>query len=151
MRKKKQGKLKIVGWREKIHLPEFGLYNYKVKVDTGARTSAIHADDIKMFEVDGKRYVSFTVFPNQKNKKDSRRLTFPKLEKRTIRSSTGRETLRPVVVTEIQVGDEVFEIELTLVNRATLGFRMLLGRTALKGRFVVDSSSSYQQAPSSGN
>lgn len=133
-----------IGWREYIDLPDFKAKGIKVKVDTGAATSALHAEDISIFTKNGKKKVSFTIYPKQKNKTKKVHAVAELIEMRKIRSSTGHLTERPVVRTLIRIGnEEPFEIDITLVNRDIMGFRMLLGRKALKKRFLVHPGKSF--------
>src|SRR4051812_47059979 len=114
---KKQSKLKVIGWREWIALPEFGITALKVKVDTGARTSALHATKIRYLEKsDGQKWVSFEI-TERLSPFASKRVRAPLVEKRSVRSSLGHASLRPVIRTLIQVGDESWPTEITLVNR----------------------------------
>lgn len=135
--------LPTLGWREWLALPELGVTRIKAKVDTGARSSALHAFDVEPFQRHGKEYVRFVLHPRQR----STRLSIPAeaevLEYRNIRSSNGQVTERPVIVTEVQLGARQWPVELTLVNRDDMGFRMLLGRQALRHRFAVDPAASY--------
>lgn len=132
-----------VGWREWVHLVELCPTKIKAKIDTGAKTSAIHAEDIKIIKRGGKRYVRFTLLPTQKSKRKSKTVEMELLEKRTVRSSIGTETIRPVVRTLLKIGPYQYPIEMTLVNRDIMGFRMLIGREALKGLFLVDPQKSF--------
>lgn len=134
---------KHVGWREWVQLPDLTGQWIKAKIDTGARTSAIHAEDIVIFRRGGKKWVHFKLLPKQKSSVKSKGLLLEVIEKRKVRSSVGHETIRPVVKTILKIGDEEHEIELTLVNRDIMGFRMLIGRTALKSIFLVDPSRSF--------
>ncbi len=133
----------ILGWREWINLPELKAKNIKVKVDTGARTSALHATDIEFFKKKGKPFVRFMVFPQQKSSKGKIKCEAPLIDTRHIKSSVGTQTKRPVIHTLISIGQYEWEIELTLVNRDIMGFRMLLGREAMRGHFLVDPGKSY--------
>ncbi len=132
--------LDFVGWREEVTLPEFRLKNIRAKIDTGAKTSALHAKDIKLININGKKFVSFVV-ENDEGKKTH--LEVPLIDEREIKSSTGEKTLRPVVHTTIKMGDIEFEAEITLINRDLMGFKMLIGREALKGRFVIHPGKSF--------
>lgn len=138
--------LDIVGWREWIFLPDLTKTKIKAKIDTGARTSALHAEEITTFKRGGKKYVRFKVYPMQKSKAKSKWVEAELIEKRVIRSSVGNQTLRPVIKTMLQIGDHSYKIELTLVNRDIMGFRMLIGRQALKDIFLVDSGDSFVQS-----
>lgn len=137
----------VLGWREWISLPDLKISAIKVKVDTGARTSALHATDIKYFKRKGKSWVRFSVHPNQRSGDQEIRCEAPMVEKRSIKSSIGTETHRPVIHTTLEIGDYHGEIELTLVNRDIMGFRMLLGRQAMRGHFLVDPGKSYIIGP----
>ncbi len=136
----KLSKLKIIGWREWIGLPDLGLNRIKVKVDSGARTCALHATKIRYSEKEDHTQVAFVVHTNDnKAVKVKARL----LEQRKVKSSLGHATLRPVIVTNIQIGDDIWPVEVTLVNRDPMGFRMLLGRQCLKKRFLIHPSRSF--------
>lgn len=134
---------KTIGWRESISLPGLKVKHIKVKVDTGAATSSLHAEDIIFVKRKGIRKVLFTVYPEQKSKKIRIRTEAEFVEMRHIRSSTGHGSERPVIKTKLRLGNDVYEIELTLVNRDIMGFRMLLGRKAMKKRFIVDPGKSF--------
>lgn len=133
----------IVGWREWIALPALGIDAVKAKIDTGARSSSLHAFDVEEFDRDGVRWVRFVVHPLQRDVATTLRAEAPVLEFRQIRSSSGHTTLRPVVSVEIELGGQRWPIELTLAARDEMGFRMLLGRQAVRGRFAVDPGKSY--------
>ncbi len=133
----------IVGWREWISLPALGIDAIKAKIDTGARSSSLHAFDVEEFDRDGTRWVRFVVHPLQRDSKTTLRAEAPVLEFRHIRSSSGHMSHRPVVQVEIELGGQRWPIELTLAARDEMGFRMLLGREAVRGRFVVDPGRSY--------
>lgn len=141
---KRQKKTKtVIGWREWIHLPELSKRMIKAKIDTGARTSAIHAEDIKIFRRGQKRFARFKLLPDQKSERKSKIVEMEMVEKRKVRSSIGHESVRPVVKTELKIGEFIFPIELTLVNRDIMGFRMLIGREALKEHFLIDPQKSF--------
>lgn len=136
--------LTVVGWREWLAMPELGVNSIKAKLDTGAKTSALHAFDIQKFRKRGREYVRFTVHPWQRNVEDSVLAEAPLLGYRAVRSSSGHEVLRPVIRTEVELFAQRWRIELTLANRDQMGFRMLLGREALRKRFLVDSGASFR-------
>lgn len=140
----------LVGWREWVQLPTLQVPWIKCKVDTGARSSCLHAFDKKIFERDGKDWVRFSVHPLQRRSKPEILCEAPVVEYRRVRSSSGHTEKRPVIESEIIVAGRTWTIELTLSNRDEMGFRMLLGREAIKGRFLVDSGNSYysELAPS---
>jgi hypothetical protein len=118
----------------------FKLINLKAKIDTGAKTSALHADEIEFITFKGKKYVRFAI-ENDEGIKKYIKSRF--LEEREIKSSTGQKTIRPVVKTKIRMGKSEFEIEITLINRDLMGFKMLIGREALNGRFLINPARSY--------
>lgn len=143
MSKKRESKLITMGWREWVKLPELGIESIKAKVDTGARTSSLHAYDLKTFELDGQEYVKFKVHPIQRNTKIIVETQALILERRKVKSSNGKAMLRPVILTKIEVFGTSWPIELTLANRDEMGFRMLLGREAIRDRMLVDAGQSY--------
>ncbi|MBY5162476.1 ATP-dependent zinc protease [Salsipaludibacter albus] len=132
-----------VGWREWVALPDWGVDHMKAKVDTGARTSAIHAWDLEPFDRDGSPWVRFSLHPWQGSDDDPVQVEAPVVDHREVRSSSGDTQRRPVVHTDLHLVGLVAPIELTLTNRDEMGFRMLVGREALRGRFVVDPGRSY--------
>ncbi len=133
----------VAGWREWIALPELGVPWVKAKLDTGARSSSIHAFDIDETSCDGVDWVSFTVQPWQRSDTDHVRSEMRVIDRRTVRSSTGHEDQRFVVRTAITVVGLDLVAELTLANRDEMGFRMLVGREALRGSLLVDPGRSY--------
>jgi hypothetical protein len=133
----------VAGWREWVSLPELGIDWVKAKLDTGARSSAIHAWDVAEVARDGRTLVSFELHPWQRSDLDARRVELPVFDRRTVRSSTGHEEERYVVRTPIRIASHELDAELTLTNRDEMGFRMLVGREALRGHLVVDPSRSY--------
>ncbi len=143
MMSKKKRVLPVIGWREWIDLPEIGIEKIKVKVDSGARSSSLHAYDVKVFERDGKQWVSFKVHPLQRSREKVVCVEAEVLEFRSVKSSTGIAKMRPVIVTDVEILGQRFPVELTLASRDNMGFRMLLGREAFRGRFLVDGGRSY--------
>jgi hypothetical protein len=135
--KELKNELKFVGWKEIVSLPKFKLNDLRAKIDTGAKTSALHADKIEFITMHGLRYVRFTFIDDDGFENV---VKTPLIEERTIKSSNGDKTLRPVVKTEIKMGNEKFDIEVTLINRDLMGFKMLIGREALNGRFLINPS-----------
>jgi len=133
----------IVGSEEWCALPDIGLPVVKMRVDSGAKTSSIHAFNINQHERNGKQYVSFDVHPLQQNRKITKRCEALLVDKREVKSSSGHVETRLVVKTHIKLGDETWDIELTLTNRDSMGYRMLLGRQAMKGRILVDPEESF--------
>lgn len=133
----------VAGWREWVGLPDLGVDWVKAKVDTGARSSALHAYDISVVEHDGLEHVRFEIHPWQRSELDARRVELPIVDRRSVRSSTGHEEERLVVRTTIRIVGLDLDAELTLTNRDEMGFRMLVGREALRGRALVDPGRSY--------
>lgn len=137
------GDLEVVGWREWVVLPMLRIPAVKAKIDTGARTSALHAFDLDYFERDGREFVRFRVHPFQRSTKVTVEAEAEVLEYRRVRTSSGHVTVRPVIVTPIELAGRRWDIELTLANRDAMGFRMLLGRRTMRRRFVVDPGRSF--------
>ena len=142
--KGRPARLPVIGWREWLALPELGVESIKAKVDTGARTSSLHAFDITETTVDGVVHVRFTIHPTQRKAEPSISVELPLVAKRRVRDSGGKTELRPVVETTVGLLGEEWPIEITLTRRDAMGFRMLLGRQAIKGRFVVDPGRSFR-------
>ncbi|MDA0806762.1 MAG: RimK/LysX family protein [Planctomycetota bacterium] len=133
----------VIGWREWVELPDLRIRRIKAKIDTGARSSSLHAFDISTFDRDGKTFARFKVHPIQRNSRKTVTCEAEVLEVRQVKSSSGHAQKRIVIVTTVEVLGEAWPIELTLANRAEMGFRMLLGREAVRGRFLVDSGISF--------
>jgi hypothetical protein len=132
-----------VGWREWVRLPELGVRRIKAKIDTGARSSSIHAFDVERFRRAGREMVRFRVHPMQRSTKRTVVAEAELVDERKVRSSSGKAELRPVIVTEVELLGLRFPIEVTLAKRDAMGFRMLLGRQAVRRRFLVDPGRSY--------
>jgi hypothetical protein len=137
--------LPVIGWREWVGLPELGVEAVKVKVDTGARSSSLHAFNLEHFERNGERWVRFSIHPLQRDAKTTVRAECALHDIRKVRNpgGGGREEMRPVILTEVRLGGQRWPIELTLTRRDAMGFRMLLGRQAVRGRFLVDAGRSF--------
>jgi hypothetical protein len=132
-----------IGWREWIALPEWGVEHVKAKIDTGARTSSLHAFDLEWFERDGGPWVRFEVHPWQRTTLEPVVAEAAVCETRDVKSSSGRVDHRPIVKTVIRIAGVDVPSEITLTRRDEMGFRMLIGREALRRRFVVDAGRSY--------
>ncbi|MCP5352596.1 MAG: ATP-dependent zinc protease [Chromatiales bacterium] len=135
--------LASVGWREWISLPELGIAQLKCKVDTGARTSALHTFRIEPFDDAGRQRVRFWVHPLQKRTDIEQVCVADVVDRRMVSDSGGHRELRYVVNTSLRIGPHEWPIELTLTDRDSMRFRMLLGRTAMRGRLLVDPERSY--------
>ena len=132
-----------MGWREWIALPDFGVDAIEVKVDTGARSSALHAFESVRFRRGGRRMVRFKIHPFPRNLNVTMEVVAELQGVRKVRSSSGRQELRPWVLATVEYGGQRWPIELTLTARDAMGFRMLLGREAIRGRFNVDPDRSW--------
>lgn len=144
MTKRVEPALPVIGWREWVALPDFGIKHIKVKVDTGARSSSLHAFDLRKFERDGEEWVRFQVHPVQRKKIRTVEVEAQVLEHRSVRSSSGKASMRPVIVTQVRLLGITWPVELTLASRDEMGFRMLLGREAFRRRFLVDAGKSFR-------
>ncbi len=134
----------VVGWREWVTLCDLESTPIKAKVDTGARTSALHADHVTIVRRrGGKQVVRFTVMPTQRTSVGAFVATAALVGMRRVRSSSGHLESRPVISTAIEIGARRWPIELTLTDRDHMGFRMLLGREAMRKRLLVDPTRSY--------
>ena len=132
-----------VGWREWVSLPGVGVPWLKAKLDTGARTSALHAFDVEEQDRDGEDWVRFSVHPWQRSPQDAVTVERPVHDRRSVRSSSGHLEDRLVVQLELSLVGRPVTAEVTLTNRDAMGFRMLVGREVLRQGFLVDSARSY--------
>lgn len=137
----------LIGWREWVSLPELGIVTIHAKIDTGARSSALHADDFDLITRGKSTWVRFVVRPRQRAKVKPVVAEAPFVEFRTIRSSFGATEERPVIRTSLAIGQMAWVIEVTLARRHMMGFPMLIGRKALRGRFLVNPARSYLAGP----
>jgi hypothetical protein len=137
------GGRRIVGWREWLVLPELNVPSIKAKIDTGARTSALHAFEVELFQREGVRMVRFKIHPEQRSLHPTIPAEAELVDERAVRSSSGRSEMRPVIRTTARLFEVDFPLEVTLTSRDAMGFRMLVGRQALRKRFVVDPARSY--------
>lgn len=133
-----------IGWREWVSFPLLGIPGVKAKIDTGARTSAIHAFNIKRSLKDGVPYVNFDIHPLQNNDQVVKSCCLPILNERVVTSSNGQKEERITVRTTISLGGVRWPIDLTLTNRDVMSFRMLLGRQAMRFHAVIPRRSFLQ-------
>lgn len=136
-------KLIMLGWREWVSLPGIGVPAIKAKIDTGARTSSLHATGIEEFSKGGKRHVRFEIEPLQNNETTIVSCGAQIHDRRSIADSSGREETRYIIKTPITLGENEWEIEISLTERSNMKFRMLLGRTALKQNMIIAPANSY--------
>ena len=131
---------KVIGNQEWCAFPGLNIPAIKARVDSGAKTSSIHAFNIQAFVKDDLNWVSFEVHPLQRNDEILIRCECLFIDRRNVKSSSGTSEKRYVINTPISLGDQVWDIELTLTDRDAMGYRMLLGREAMNGRFIIDPS-----------
>lgn len=132
-----------IGWREWIALPDLGVEWIKVKVDTGARTSSLHVFDLERFRRRGAPWARFTLHPLQRKARPEIHCEALIVDERKVRSSSGHVSERPVIETWVALGERTWPIEITLTSRDEMGFRMLLGRQAVRTRCVIDPGRSF--------
>ncbi len=137
--------LPAVGWRELVHLPDLGLHAVPAKIDTGARTSSLHGTVLEEFERDGEKYVRFAVDFSRQHVRQICEAVH--VDIRGITSSNGETQRRYVIKTPLKIGDVEFRAEISLADRSDMRFPMLIGRSSLRRRFVVDSGYSWLQTP----
>lgn len=132
-----------VGWREWISLPGLGLPLIKAKIDTGARTSCLHAFSVESIEREGTEWVRFGIHPHQDDNETETYCEAKVIDKRIVSDSGGHSEERYVISTDVVLAGQHWPIEITLTNRDTMMFRMLLGRTAMKNKIIVNPSKSF--------
>jgi hypothetical protein len=135
----------MLGWREWVALPELNLAEIKAKIDTGARSSALHAFVIEPYRKGGEPWVMFAIHPIQKRSDVAVECHAQVKDRRLVMDSGGHKQRRYVIETQMILGRSLIKAEVTLTNRDTMSFRMLLGRTAMDARFTVDPGASYLQ------
>ncbi|MBD1577818.1 ATP-dependent zinc protease [Vibrio sp. S11_S32] len=133
----------IVGWREMLCLPDLGIDLIKAKIDTGARSSCLHTFKLETFERDNELWVRFWVHPLQNNDEYVKECEAKVLDQRTVKDSGGHQEQRYVIETTLRFNHQDWPIEMTLTNRENMLFRMLLGRTAMQNKIIVDPSASF--------
>lgn len=132
-----------IGWREWVCVPALGLPDMRAKVDTGAKTSALHAFEVKPFQKNGQKWVRFRIHPRKTLPDLECTCEAPVIDERVVKDSGGHAERRYVIKQTVYLGTWHWEIEMTLTDRDTMAFLMLIGREALAGRFLVDSSASF--------
>lgn len=135
----------MLGWREWVGLPELKLEKIKAKIDTGARSSALHAFAIEPYRKNGQRWVMFAIHPLQNRCDVAIECHAPVKDRRIVTDSGGHKQRRYVIETQLVLGQSVIRAEMTLTNRDSMRFRMLLGRTAMDARFIIEPGASYLQ------
>ena len=135
----------ILGWREWVTLPELNIQHIKAKIDTGARSSALHAFAIQPYRKLGQRWVMFAIHPEQNNTELVIECHAAVKDRRIVSDSGGHKQRRYVIETPLIIGSAIINAEMTLTNRDSMLFRMLIGRTTLNERFMIDPSESYCQ------
>jgi hypothetical protein len=141
--KKKRKKLRRIGWREWVSLPELGIPLIKAKVDTGARTSALHAFSLELFKEGDQEKIRFDIHPFQNNVTEVVTCVADVIDKRFVTDSGGHREERYVIRTKMVLGSRSWPIEITLAERDTMLFRMLLGRSAIRKRYIVNPGRSF--------
>ncbi len=131
-----------IGWREWVSLPDLGVAALKAKIDTGARSAALHAFDLEILTKDSGEIARFTIHPVQRSSADWIAVEAPVVGWRTVRNPGGRRETRPVISTRIRLG-KLLKAEITLTDRDEMGYRLLLGRHTVSRRFLVDPGRSY--------
>lgn len=135
----------FVGWRELVGLPDLVDVRIPAKIDTGARTSSLHATEIERFDRDGQRWVRFQLDLGE-GRSQPVTCEVPRADKRTITSSNGESQDRFIIKTRLQLGPHIYRAEFSLADRSDMQFPILIGRTALRSRFLVDSGRSWLQS-----
>jgi hypothetical protein len=135
--------VRTVGWREWASLPDLGVRAVKAKLDTGARSSTLHVSTLEVVPSLRGPVVRFTVLPHQRDPSLAVRAQAPLAELREVPVRTGEVERRPVIRTRLAVAGSIYRIELSLTQRDDLGFRMVLGRRALRRRFLIDPERSF--------
>jgi hypothetical protein len=143
MTRHKDERLPVIGWREWVSLGELGVDQIKTKIDTGARTSALHAFDVRQFTDHGTPHVAFIVHPRQRYRLPAVECVAEVQDMREVTSSSGHKDVRYVISTDVSLAGLTWPIEITLADRDPLGFRMLLGRQAVRDRFLIDPGRSF--------
>lgn len=137
----------LIGRSEWCGLPDLKIKKIKAKIDTGAKTSAIHAFNMRIVKKSNKKLIYFDVYPLQRNQTKLVHCHAPLIDTRKVMSSSGHKENRYVILTTLNIGDQSWAIEVTLSNRDPLQYRMILGREALSNRVLIDPSVTYLKSP----
>ncbi len=137
-------RLVTLGWRERLALPQLGIGVLKAKLDTGARSSSLHVDTLEVFQREGATWLRFSLHPGRRQPLAACCET-PALDRRTVTDTGGHRTERWFIRSEVQLAGVRFSVDINLTDRRHMLFPMLLGRSALSGRFIVDPALSYTQ------
>ena len=132
----------ILGWRERVALPQLGIRLLKAKLDTGARSSSLHVDRVEEFQRDGATWLRFSMHP-LRHQPLAISCEAPALDRRTVTDTSGRRSMRWFIRSQVQFADCCIDVDMNLTDRRHMLFPLLLGRTALRGRFAVDPARSY--------
>ena len=135
---------RILGWREWVSLPCLGIASIKAKLDTGAKTSALHAWDLSLRKVDGQQWISFRVHSMQQDEVASVVCEAPLSDQRWVTNSSGTSERRYIISTNLQIGPSCWPIELSLTNRDSMEFPMIIGREAMRDRLIIDPTVSFR-------
>ncbi len=135
---------RILGWREWVSLPCLGIASIKAKLDTGAKTSALHAWDLSLRKVDGQQWISFRVHSMQQDEAASVVCEAPLSDQRWVTNSSGASERRYIISTNLQIGTNCWPIELSLTNRDSMEFPMIIGREAMRDRLIIDPRASFR-------
>ncbi|CAM3647825.1 hypothetical protein VA7868_01443 [Vibrio aerogenes CECT 7868] len=134
----------IIGNLELCNLPDLGIYDLEVRVDTGAKTSSLHVDNIRRFRKKGKLYVEFDLHPDIYNLEQTVKCAAPVVDSRKIKSSNGESEQRYVIQTQFEIGGQGWPIEITLTNRKDMSYMMLLGREGMGDRVYIDPCKAFK-------
>lgn len=137
--------LVTLGWRERLALPQLGITLLKAKLDTGARSSSLHVDTLEVFERHGATWLRFSIHNGRRHPLNVK-CEAPALDRRTVTDTGGRRTERWFIRSQVELAGQAFSVDINLTDRRHMLFPMLLGRTALSGRFRLDPSLSYTQS-----
>ncbi len=134
----------VLGWREAIDLPELKIKSLPAKIDSGARTSSLHAEEIEFVKIAAENWVTFFVSIEKSGQLKRIKCKAKLIATKKIKSSTGHTEVRPIIWTQIKMGEHTFDTPITLTDRSEMGFKMLIGRNTLRPNYIVDCAKSFQ-------